>query len=133
VFLAAAMSLESSIKKLTRAESRPTDHRKYLTARSLVEAAGVEPDKATEIRWLADRGNSRIGTNYISSNLLHDHCTASSQSSHNTHFHLRTPLFNESILKFVSSIPQLLLGGSSERGALECEDFNLAVNGIFRS
>lgn len=31
----------------------------------MVEAAGVEPDKATENTQLVDRGNARIGTNYI--------------------------------------------------------------------
>jgi hypothetical protein len=33
----------------------------------MVEAAGVEPDKAAENTQLVDRGNARIGTNCITS------------------------------------------------------------------
>jgi hypothetical protein len=80
-----------------------------------VEAAGVEPDKATENTQLVDCGNARIGTNYITSKSavrsLYSVLPEFPEHPTSTFGRLRS---TKSILKFVSSISQVLLGRSGD-------------------
>lgn len=82
----------------------------------MVEAAGVEPDKAAENTQLVDRGNARIGTNCITSKSAVQslYSVLPEFPEHPTSTFGR-PRSTESILKFVDSVSQLRLGRSGKK------------------
>lgn len=76
----------------------------------MVEAVGVEPGNYIENMPLLIAGMQGLERSASLLNPLYRHCTASPRISRTANIHLRTLRSTKSILRFVSSISQLLLG-----------------------